>query len=186
MEILFSIFFRVKYLFMWISKSTFSPIQNWLFWKTVIVFVDEQPCSSCHLLLLFLPNSDLFGKSTNELLFAPPVLLFLFTIDCPKMTKFWVLCVSWYVGFSFWRLAPRSCEKWFSTKSWLTMAGFITDPGNRDSFSLITEVKPRIIDWMPNHSLADTNSLPVVLCRFHSVNKINELFNARIRLLFTW
>lgn len=105
--------------------------------------------------------------------------------SCWRLIVFCVHCVSWYVGCSFWPPAFRSCEKWFSTMSWLTIAGFITNPGNLESFSFTTVVKPRIIDCKSNHHFDETNSLPFVDCCCHC-KKLQRVIQITERLSLTW
>ena len=157
-----------------------------VFYKSSLFSFTSNPDGASNFGLLFFKNSDSLGKPTNESLFFPPVLLFLLTVDCPNITEFWVPCVSRYVGFSFWPLAPRSCEKWFSTMSWLTMAGLTTDPGNLLSFVLTIAEKPRIMDCKSKNNFEEINSLSLADCCCHSVKNSRAWFKSRMRLSLAW
>lgn len=87
-----------------------------------------------------------------------PALLFGLIVVWPSLIEFWVDCCCRNVGLSFCPLQERIWQKWFSTQSWLTMEGFITEFGNLVSLIVIRDWKPRHIDWRSNHSLLDTNS----------------------------
>lgn len=117
--------------------------------------------------LIFTENNFSFGNSAKESFAAVPVLHFLLIDLCPKTIEFWVPCVSKYVGFSFCPFAALNWQKWFSTTSWFKTAGLMTDPGNRFSFSLTSEIIPKIIACKSNQSFEERNSLFFETLSFH-------------------
>ena len=63
------------------------------------------------------------------------------------------------MGLSFCPLHDLTWQKWFSMQSWFTIAGFITECGNFNNFTLIIELKPRHIACKSKWSFADMKFL---------------------------
>lgn len=87
-------------------------------------------------------------------LFNPALLLQLIVV-WPYLMEFWVASCCLNVGLLFCPLQDRTWQKWFSTQSWLIMAGLITDCGNFLSLYAVMARNPRIMDCMSNHNLDD-------------------------------
>lgn len=126
------------------------------------------------------------GKPENESFFVLPVLHFLFIVVWPKITEFRVPWTVWYVGLLFCPLAPRSWLKWFSTTSWLTIAGLISDPGKWANFDFTMEIKPKTIDCKSNQVFSDKNSLGEDVLDFHLAKYCRACCNFKRRMSFTW
>ena len=93
----------------------------------------------------------------------------------------------WLGWFGMWGFhSGRSWLKWFLTMSWLTIAGFITDPGKRESFVLIIEMKPSTMDCKSNHVLSEINSSGNDAFCFQFLKNWSAPWNFTIRLSFTW
>lgn len=96
--------------------------------------------------------------SLGEATYFFPALLFGLIVVWPNLIEFCVNCCCRNVGLSFCPLQERTWQKWFSTQSWLMIAGFITELGNLVSLIATRACKPRHIDWRSNQSLLEINS----------------------------
>lgn len=88
-----------------------------------------------------------------------PALLFLLMTVCPNLMEFCVDSCWWLVGLLFCPLQALTWQKWFSTQSWFTMAGLITELGNFCILICTIDWNPKHIDCKSNQSLLDTNLL---------------------------
>lgn len=124
-------------------------------------------------------NDIIFLYVQFDFLFKPaaPALLFLLIVVCPYRMEFWADSWRWYVGLLFCPLQARTWQKWFSTQSWLTIAGLIGAWGN--FFNLIETIdkKPRIMDCKSKNNLFEKNFLAdssPASC-YHSCKNIRNL-----------
>lgn len=115
------------------------------------------------------------AKSVIE---CTPTLLFLLITVCPNRIEFCVDCCWLYVGLLFWPLQDLTWQKWFSTQSWLTMAGLMHECGKYWSFTFTRAWKPRHIDRISNHNLLEIkDELSTELFSLQSNIKEQKLFN---------
>ena len=95
-----------------------------------------------------------------------PALLLRLIVVCPYLTVFWADSCNLHVGLLFCPLQALIWQKWFSTRSWLIMAGLITAWGY--SFNLIetNAWKPNIIDCRSNQKFWWNKALRSSFCRW--------------------
>ena len=126
--------------------------------------------------MLFLEQTSREGSEHDDKELTPglPALLFRLIVVCPNLMEFCVDCCLRYVGLLFCPLHDLTWQKWFSTQSWLTNAGFITDEGNWVSFVATIALNPRHMHWISNQSFEETK-----LLLFWEVSSLQSIINRR-------